>query len=157
MKLTRATVLNAPAERVWAEVRRPRLLEYVAWPVQRFVPVAPPRWPEVWGPGQYQVRLWTFGCLPFGLHKIVFVYPPSEARCYRMLDDGAGKLIRQWRHLITIKTLGGDRCRYTDVVDIRAGLLTPFVYLFAVLFYRHRQRRWRKLVDAGFHYTEGWR
>jgi hypothetical protein len=39
-----------------------------------------------------------------------------------------------------------------DTVEVRAGVLTPFIWLFAQLFYRHRQRRWRALVARRFAY-----
>jgi len=35
-------------------------------------------------------------------------------------------------------------------VDIEAGLLTPFIWLFSQVFYRHRQRRWQALVKRQF-------
>jgi hypothetical protein len=34
------------------------------------------------------------------------------------------------------------------MVEIRAGLLTPLVALFAALIYRCRQARWRALAKA---------
>jgi hypothetical protein len=39
---------------------------------------------------------------------------------------------------------------------VSAGVLTPVVWLFAVLFYRHRhrQRRWRELAQSGFNYGD---
>jgi hypothetical protein len=36
-----------------------------------------------------------------------------------------------------------------DRVDIRAGLLTPFIWLFAQGFYRWRQYRWGRLLAQG--------
>lgn len=46
MMLSVRTVLNAPVWRVWDEARRPRLLDYVAWPLQVFEPIEPPVLPE---------------------------------------------------------------------------------------------------------------
>jgi len=45
-----------------------------------------------------------------------------------------------------VEALSGNRSRYTDHVDISAGLLTPGVWLFASLFYRARQQRWKRLL-----------
>jgi hypothetical protein len=36
--------------------------------------------------------------------------------------------------------------RYTDTLEVRAGLLTPLVALFAVLIYHYRRARWRGLA-----------
>jgi hypothetical protein len=43
---------------------------------------------------------------------------------------------------------------YRDRVEVRAGVLTPFIWVFAQIFYRHRQRRWRRLAANGFDYGE---
>lgn len=37
---------------------------------------------------------------------------------------------------------------YRDRVEVRAGPLTPFEWLFAHHLYWHRQRRWKELVNA---------
>lgn len=66
-------------------------------------------------------------------------------------DNGYSRLIPKWDHLITIRAAEGG-CLYTDRVEIHAGVFTPFVWSFAWLFYRHRQRRWVHLVNNGFAY-----
>ena len=35
---------------------------------------------------------------------------------------------------------------YADEIEIRAGLLTVFVWLFAHGFYRYRQMRWQRVI-----------
>jgi len=42
--------------------------------------------------------------------------------------------------------------RYTDHVEIRAGLLTVPAWLFALAFYLHRRGRLNRFVAAGFAY-----
>jgi len=42
--------------------------------------------------------------------------------------------------------------RYIDDVEIHAGPLTVPAWLFAQLFYLHRQRRLSRVVAAGFSY-----
>jgi len=39
--------------------------------------------------------------------------------------------------------------RYTDVVEVWAGALTPVAWAFAQVFCRHRQRRLNRLVARG--------
>ena len=53
--------------------------------------------------------------------------------------------MRNWNHLIRIEPEGAGS-RYTDEIEIGAGPLTPLISLYAKLFYRYRQRRWRKLA-----------
>lgn len=66
-------------------------------------------------------------------------------------DNGSSALISTWDHRILIEETK-EGCRYTDKIEIKAGLLTPFVAAFAWLFYRHRQKRWQRLVANGFQY-----
>ena len=67
-------------------------------------------------------------------------------------DDGTGQLATMWDHTIRVEPGLGGGTEYTDIVEVRAGVLTPFVWIFAEVFYRHRQRRWRALVKRGFDY-----
>lgn len=156
MNVTLSTDLDAPAARVWREVRTPRLLRYVAAPLQTFEPVQPPAWPEEWHAGAYEVRLRLLGVLPLGAHWIVISFPAGEEtpgrEGFELHDRGHGRLARTWNHRITVQALPDGRTRYSDRVDVRAGPLTPLVWLFAQVFYRHRQRRWRRLVRRHFQY-----
>ena len=54
-----------------------------------------------------------------------------------------------WDHWIEVAP-DGEGTRDTGRVTVEAGLPTPFVALFAHIFYR--QRRWRRLVADGFDY-----
>ena len=150
MRIRLSSVLDVSAERAWAAVRRPSLLHYVAYPLQTFEPINPPTWPPTWADGRYKARLRMFGVLPIGSQWIVISNLADGPRSYRLRDNGNGSLVRQWDHLITIEPITASRCRYTDEVAVRAGLLTPAVTAFAYLFYLHRQRRWRKLVAFDF-------
>ncbi|MBP2621254.1 hypothetical protein ACVRXQ_07520 [Streptococcus panodentis] len=79
-----------------------------------------------------------------GRQAVVISYPTGSD--FSLLDDGHSQLIKQWRHLIQLNP-EGQGCRYQDILEIEAGLLTPLLAGFARLFYRHRQRRWLKLAE----------
>lgn len=150
MKLRIDTVIDADADTVWHHVRRPVLLDHVAWPLQRFDPIDPVRLPDQWVDGEYRVRCFMFGFLPMGSQVISISYPATDAPARRLRDNGRGSMMRRWDHLITIRPRGDGRCDYRDEVEIEAGLMTLGVWLFASIFYRHRQRRWRALAQDGF-------
>jgi len=57
----------------------------------------------------------------------------------------SGLLARMWNHDISFREVGPGKVSYTDEIEIQAGCLTPAIWLFAHLFYRHRQRRWKVL------------
>jgi len=143
-----STILECNIDEAVTRVKTPQLLEFVAAPLVRFVPVSPPAFPKVWSAGEYSVALRLFGVVPLGKQSIVISLPPTKTG-FAVHDAGHSALINTWDHLITI-TPHGSACHYRDRVEVRAGLLTPFVWLFAQLFYWHRQRRWRALVARNF-------
>ncbi|MEO1251918.1 MAG: hypothetical protein AAFW81_06190 [Pseudomonadota bacterium] len=151
--MTLTTEFACCVDRVWNEVHRPELLQWIAAPILRFTPVEPRRWPNRWTPGRYRARLWAFGFVPLGGQWVGIEYPegPDIVDGRGVLrDNGSGALIRTWDHWIFIEDLGDGRTRYTDRLDVEAGLITPFAWLFARLFYGHRQRRWKQLIAKDF-------
>ena len=150
MRVTLSTILDTSAERAWAEVQTPRLLDHVAWPLLTFRYTEPVG--RVWPEGVHQALLRGFGVLPMGMQRIDISKPMPGPNRYQLRDNGSGDLISRWDHLITIEPLSANRCRYTEEVEVSAGILTPFIWLFALLFYAHRQRRWRALVRSNFSY-----
>lgn len=148
MKVDLSTTIELPSEAVWAEVQTAPLLMHIAWPLLRFVPVGPEPLDTFKSGGRYLAKLRLFGFLPFGTQWIVTTVhePESGAWPKRLRDDGHSAIIRKWDHWITIMPNPDGTTCYRDEVDISAGLLTPIIWAFAHLFYRHRQRRWRGLA-----------
>mgnify|MGYP001813401044 CR=1 FL=1 len=138
--------LTASSEAVWEEVQRPALLEEVAAPLVRFRWIEPEErlahWPAG---GTVRVRSYLFGILPMGERELVFERIDDERHEIQTRERDA--LIRRWDHLITVRDGGEGGARYRDRIEIDAGLLTLPVWLFAQWFYRHRQRRWRRVVE----------
>ncbi|MFC7046060.1 hypothetical protein ACFQH6_12130 [Halobacteriaceae archaeon GCM10025711] len=157
MELSVTTLLDAPTERVWDEVQKPALLEHVAYPLLTFTPVDGADLPDRFDDGdEIQVELKLFGVVPMGTQWIRVSIPETRqtpgAQLYRIRDDGSGQIVSTWDHLITIRETPDGKTVYTDEVEIDAGVLTLFVWLFSNVFYRYRQARWRRLVDDGFEY-----
>ena len=152
MKVVIQTRLACAATRAWQEVQRPRLLNYVAAPLLKFTPLRTRGFPETWEEGDFFVAMFGFGFLPLGLERIGISTGMDTEGVFHLRDDGGGTLVKGWDHLITIRPDGDKKCLYRDTVDISAGALTPFVWIFAQLFYRWRQHRWRSLVAADFQY-----
>lgn len=148
MKVDLSTKIYLPAETVWVEVQTATLLMHIAWPLLRFVPVGSEPLDAFKPGGRYQVKLRLFGILPFGTQWIVTsVHEPESGEWpKRLRDDGYSAIIRKWDHWITIAPNPDSSTSYRDDVDISAGVLTPVIWVFAQLLYRHRQRRWRGLA-----------
>ncbi len=136
---------------VEAHLRTSRLLIYVAFPLVKFIPYGATRLPDVWEEGTYWVSLRLLGFVPFGKQAVVISYPESPSS-FSVRDNGHSMLIKKWDHRITIDP-SGTGTLYRDHVIIEAGVFTFFIWAFAQIFYRHRQRRWRQLVASGFDYA----
>ena len=150
MKLCQNTVLNLPIDQVIDLVKTPRLLDFVATPLIKFIPtgVFPLQWEAN---TDYTTTVLLFGLIPLGQQSIRIRIDPSKQiqnQSYVLVDDGQSALISKWYHQIVLQKIG-HQTMYTDALEIRAGWLTFFVWLFAQIFYWHRQRRWQLLVSTG--------
>jgi len=108
-------------------------------------PMAGETLPERWPAGQtVRCRSYLFGLIPLGTHVVHLerIDPSAREIQSREFDP----LISRWDHLVRIRPMTEGRCRYSDEIEIEAGWLTPLVWLFALGFYRHRQRRWRRVA-----------
>ena len=158
MKVELSTTLKAPAEQVWRWVQRPALLHWVAAPLVKFRPIQPTTLPEVWEDGEVRVSMLIFGVLPMGtqvirIHREEGLAGDRSARS--LVDMGEGDLVKAWHHRIRVVPESAGTTHYTDSVVVEAGPLTLFVWMFAQVFYRHRQRRLRDLARGGFKNVEG--
>ena len=147
MRVRLSTKLPISAEAAFALVCMPALLNHITAPLLRFVPLEPGAFPQTWQEGAYRVRVMLGGLLPMGRQWIDISYVRTADGSFHMRDNGRGDLARRWDHRITITPDDKGGCTYVDDVEIEAGLLTPLLWAFARVFYGHRQRRWRKLVE----------
>lgn len=148
MKVKISSVLDAPIERVWEYLMKPSVLDFIAFPLVRFKYQFPP--PDKWIAGSYTANMLLLGFLPAGAQTINIEFPDGGADKLVLRDNGTGNLAKTWDHWIYLEKEENNTTVYTDEVYIKAGILTPFVWFFALLFYNYRQSRWKKLVENNF-------
>ncbi|MGK7952605.1 MAG: hypothetical protein AB4368_28410 [Xenococcaceae cyanobacterium] len=155
MFLEISTELGCSPERAWQEVQTTRLLEYVTRPLLIFEPIEPQVWPKIWKEGKYLVKMKFLGIMPFAKQwiDISILDTSAEKQVYQIRDNGHGDLVNKWDHLIIIEETPTGKTKYIDRLEIDAGILTLLVWLYANIFYRHRQKRWQKLVKNDFDYS----
>ncbi|MGH3086493.1 MAG: hypothetical protein ACRDSJ_04150 [Rubrobacteraceae bacterium] len=138
-----STKLDAPAYLVWETLQKTELLLYVMRPLLTVRGSFPTKsWRDA---GVVKIeRLVLFGIVPLWGHEIRVVRLDDEKR--EAMTRERGGPITKWEHSIKVEPLSETSCRYTDEIKIEAGNLTPFVRLFAGIFYRHRRSRWRALA-----------
>lgn len=148
MRLSIATSFSCTADALWQRIIEPRSLVYVAAPLLKFVPVDGGQLPARWEVGEpYALRLYLLKWLPLGRHTIRLV--TIDEATHTIVSEERGHLARVWNHIIRFHEVASGRVHYCDEIDIRAGLLTLLIWLFAQVFYRHRQRRWKRLLRQG--------
>lgn len=154
MKVVISSTFNLTFEQARELILRPITMQTVASPILRFVAINPKSLPDQWQPGSiYRIKLYSFGFIPLGWYDIKIDIERDDNDLCIGRDRGHGQFINIWDHVISIKRIG-DKTYYTDSVDVHAGILTPFVYLFARFFYHHRQRKWRRVIVPGIAKSE---
>jgi ligand-binding SRPBCC domain-containing protein len=139
--VTVGTALPIPAERACQLAQKPALLAHVLWPWVTVTPGMP--LPDVIAEGdEISIQIRFLGLLPGWTHtlRIEHLAPREIVSCEH------GGPVTAWNHRLTFEPMSSTSCRYTDTVEVRAGLATPLVALFARLIYRYRQARWRALA-----------
>lgn len=143
------SIYNCEKERLYSEIKKSKSLFYIGKPLVRFVQLPEHSIPEIWEEGRYLIKMYILGFIPFGKQWIVISIDNDKKN---IRDNGYSKLIKKWDHNIYLKDLGNNKSLYVDTIDINAGLLTPFIVMFANVFYRLRQKRWKKLIKNNFTY-----
>ncbi len=137
------SVFPASDREIFEKLQKLETLQYIAYPFATFNSVDG-KSTLVWRAGEdaaFDFKL--FGIIPFGIHRIrVIRFDLSNG----ILTHESNPHVPVWNHAIILDRIDHDHARYSDVVDIEAGWKTIFVYLWAVCFYHHRQRKWQKLL-----------
>jgi ligand-binding SRPBCC domain-containing protein len=90
-----------------------------------------------------------FKLLPIWRHTLTIVsYGPIGDAAYEIYTNESSGPARIWNHRLSFEQTGERSCRYTDEIEIEAGLRGLPTKLFIALFFRYRHRRWRALARA---------
>jgi len=139
------TILPCTESELWQKISQPRSLQYVASPILVFVPARGDELTSEWQIGRvYRLKLYFLKLIPLGWHTIRLVKMDKKANTISSRESGL--LAQVWNHNISFREVGPGKVSYTDEIEIQAGCLTPAIWLFAHLFYRHRQGRWKVLL-----------
>ena len=141
-----SSVLNSTSEKIFSELLKPSLLQEVASPLLKFKPVDKQRFPKKWKLGKvYTFKIYFLMFLYIGKHSICIKKINYAKK--RIISNESGFLVKTWNHIICVRNHIKGKSIYTDDVEIHAGILTPLIWLFANLFYRHRQKKWKKIAE----------
>jgi hypothetical protein len=154
MKITVTSIFDLSFETTRQLIFQPATMRTVAQPVMQFKAISPAQLPKQWQANEiYRIKLYAFGFVSLGWYDIKIEIDKDEKDVCIGRDRGHGQAINVWNHAIIIERRG-DKTRYSDEVDVHAGIFTPLVAGFAKLFYRHRQKRWKKIIIPNAKQTE---
>lgn len=143
-----STHFACTASELWQRLSKPESLRFVASPIMGFEPIEPGVLGREWETGRdYPLQLYFLHFIPLGRHTIRLLKVDRDQNLISSRESGL--LAPVWNHDISFQEIKPGLVSYTDEIDIQAGWLTPLIWLFAQLFYRHRQRRWKVLLRKG--------
>lgn len=143
MKAVISSTLPASQAEVWRRLKQTKTLFYVSRPWVVFANTS--LFPEEWSTGHDVITK----VRPFGLGKGSRYHIHIERvfeKQHTILTREQGGPIKTWNHTMEVARVDSEHCQYTDTVEVKAGALTPVLWLYVQLYYRHRHRCWRKLL-----------
>jgi len=142
-----STHFDCTKEELWHKIIEPKSLQFVASPILTFSPAMKSEFDKEWRLGKtYELKLYFLDIFPIGRHNIKILIIDKESN--KIVSHESGTLAKTWNHTIRFHQVEKNNLRYTDEIEIAAGWRTLPLWLFAHIFYRHRQRRWKILLDV---------
>lgn len=137
------STFHTSADEIWDKLQQLKTLQYITSPYATFSPVCDTE--MTWKKGQVsKFILKLFGFIPMGVHTInVIQFDKSALQIY---TNEGNNSVPVWNHKIVLKRIGENQTLYTDEVEISAGWKTAFVYIWSKAFYKHRQKKWSRLL-----------
>jgi hypothetical protein len=141
-----STTFDTTTEKLWEKIVNPKVLQRVAFPLLTFTPKQGSDFSQPWSENTtYDVSLHFFGCIPMGSHRIRLT--EMNRKTNEIHSTESGSLAKTWNHIIRFNRKG-NQVEYSDEVEIKAGIMTFPIWLFANFFYRHRQRKWKMILSV---------
>lgn len=139
-KVVVTTTFNCNNNEVWKRIQNVSTLVKICKPMARFTPHKG-EMPTNWVVGKcYDFNLYFHCVLPIGKHTIMV--ESIDEQTHEIQSREYNTLVPIWNHLIKIESVDDKSVRYTDEIDVYAGILTGFVAWWSSRFYRHRQKQW---------------
>ncbi len=137
------SIFPASKNTVFNLLKNFEILKEIAYPYITFIPINNSN-NLVWKEGKtFIFKAKLLGFIPFGIHKITVIDFKENGKIY---THEKNTYVPIWYHEIILKKTNENETEYTDIIEIYAGWKTYFVYLWAKLFYAHRQRKWIKIL-----------
>jgi hypothetical protein len=144
--------LDCEPDAAWRAIADPKVFAAVSAPLLRFRSLEKSGFPVAWdGSGPHRVSVFALGLIPMGSQTIDIAFTERPGNVRMMIDSGkpvSGPMtvITGWDHRMAVSAGGNHRTLYRDRLIVKAGVLTPVVWLGLWSFWQWRAAKLRKLA-----------
>ena len=151
VKISTSTILECSIDSAWDALHTPDVFKTVSSPFTIFR-TAQADLPERFTPGEhYTVSVWAGGVLPLGAQTIHLSDHVDDWTERGVTDTGAGQsgalgLLRDWNHRMSLRARPDGRTDFHDTLSVKAGVLTPLLWLGLRVMWSWRAMRLRQVT-----------
>lgn len=161
MRVRLNLLLDCSVDAAWEALHSPAVFRAVSGPWTTAESLEPEGFPQRWPGGEHRVRLRMLGLVPMG-DQLISLRDEVAPDGTRIVHDEGGPyrgpmvVVRHWHHRMAVAAnpLSGTpgstvaRTRFSDTLEVRAGVLTPLVWLGFRIFWSMRARQIRRLAPG---------
>lgn len=137
------TGLPTTADKVWEAMKHPASLLYVTRGLLG-LPALAGRTDPIHAGEAGTGWVFAFNLIPVYRHTIEVLDVDERTRSIRTHEHGG--ILKRWDHTLHVEPTSETTSRYSDTVEIDAGVLTRIMCIVSIGIYHYRQRRWHRLV-----------
>jgi len=142
IKIIVSSILNNSSDKIWDKILNIETLIDICKPMATFKLATKEKYREWELNNEYIFKLFIYGFIPCGNHRIILERIDEENKI--IISKEHNNIVKIWNHIIKMENKGEEYIRYTDEVEIYAGIFTLFVAIWSIIFYKHRQKKWKK-------------
>ena len=142
-KISVSSIIDCPPEIMWEKILDLDTLMEICKPKASFKSVSenPRKWEENI---IYRFKLFIYGFIPLGEHEILLESINESQKEIQSREHN--KIMKIWNHFISMSKTETGKTFYTDSVELYSGVFTYFTAFWSISLYKHRQRKWCKIV-----------
>lgn len=146
--------LDCEPDAAWKAIANPAVFTAVSAPLMRVSSREKGGFPKAWtATGPHEVSLRLLGIIPMG-HQLIDVSFTERPGGVRMMIDagkpvsGPLKIVSGWDHRMAVSAADGNKTLYRDRLVVKAGLLTPLVFIGMWTFWQIRGAKLKKFARS---------
>ena len=152
MKISTRATLDCSIDSAWEALHTPEVFRAVSAPFTVFRTPPGGELPQRFEPGvDYGVDVWASGILPLGRQTIHLTDQVTDWTSRTVTDTGHGDSgalgqLRAWNHQMRLTARPDGRTDFHDTLSVRAGAITPLLWLAMRVMWSWRAMRLRQVT-----------